>query len=169
MQQLEVGDVIFVKKKRHATFIDRIVQKLVCWATGSEYFHVAYFVAGDVVFESNSFRKAGYASLEDYADYSVKRLNYQYIVRYDVLQKILSTKGAGYGWGEVLALLLRKKFGIQIYFDSPSRYICSGELASAMFKLYGIRIVDQPTDDISPQDLWDSPYLSEVKLLAEHL
>lgn len=159
---LEPCDVIFVRKKRESSFIDRLIQRGVKWATGSEFFHVAYFYNGQMVFEANSFRTAGFALITDYADYEVKRLDLPLVVRERILTRIIQTTGAGYGWGEVIALLLRKKFGINVFYDDRAKYICSGELFDAAYAETGIRITGQSTDDVSPQDLWESPWLLEV-------
>ncbi|CAH1203005.1 hypothetical protein PAECIP111891_02198 [Paenibacillus allorhizoplanae] len=66
MVNLQPCDVIFVKRRRDPTFKDRIIGKLVKWATRSEYSHVAYFVAETTTFEANAFRFAGYGSLDEY-------------------------------------------------------------------------------------------------------
>jgi hypothetical protein len=124
---------------------------------------VAYFVSGDTVFEANSFRKAGFARLSDYTDYEVKRLVFPYDERERILRRIISTKGSAYGWGEVFALFLRKKLGVRLFYDDTKRYICSGELVSAVYVEAGIRIVDQVTDDVDPETLFESPWLVGVE------
>lgn len=160
---LEPCDVIFVKRKRNSSILDKITQWLVKWATGSQYFHVAYFVSSNVIFEANSFRNSGFAVLEDISEYEVKRLDLPLEVRINILSRILYTEGSVYGWGEVISLLLRKKFGIGIYYDNPKEFICSEELVAAVYAETGIRIIDQTTGDVSPEDLWSSRYLVGIR------
>jgi hypothetical protein len=161
-RKLEPGDVIFVKRKVKSSLFDRICQSVIRWATGSPYFHVAYYVDESSAFEANGFRTAGMAAISDYAEYDVKRLAFPFEVRERILKRIMLTGGSCYGWGEIISLALRLKVGIRIYYDDPSRFICSEELAAAVYMETGIRIVDQTTTDVSPADLWQSEYLIEV-------
>ncbi|NOU68401.1 hypothetical protein GC096_30705 [Paenibacillus sp. LMG 31461] len=162
MVTLEPCDVIFVKRRRDPTLKDRIIGELVKWATKSEYSHVAYFVCPGVIFEANAFRSAGYGSLDAYSDFIVKRLSFAPEVRLRILNQIRKTEGAQYGWGEVIALLFRKRLGIPVYFDSPQAFECAEQLVKAVHAETEIWIVAQTTGDISPQDLWESPWL-EIK------
>ncbi|MFC5450094.1 hypothetical protein [Paenibacillus aestuarii] len=85
-----------------------------------------------------------------------------------MLDRIIQTKGKPYGWGEVIALLLRKRFGCPIYWDDPDAFECAEELVTAVYAETGIRIVDQSTGDVCPQDLWESAWLEDVKELPNH-
>ncbi|MCY9658106.1 hypothetical protein P5G65_04940 [Paenibacillus chondroitinus] len=152
-------DVIFVRSRRDPSLKDRVIGKLVKWATGSEYSHVAYFIRPGVTFEVNAFRRAGYGSINDYAEFDVKQLRFALKVRERILQQIQRTKGSPYGWGEVVALLLRKKLGIPIYYDNPVTNECAEVLVKAVRAETGVWIVEQTTGDVSPQDLWESPWL----------
>lgn len=159
---MEQGDVIFVQKKRRSSLIDRAIQSMVQWATGSPFFHVAYYVGGDTVFEANSFRTAGFASLTEYEQYSVKRLVLPQDVREKIMLRIIREKGKEYGWGEILSLFFRKKFGVNVFYDNPHEYICPELLIKAVYEETGHLILNQTTGDISPADLWQSPYLEAV-------
>jgi hypothetical protein len=160
---LEPCDIIFVKKRRNATWFDKIIEKGIKWATGSQYFHVAYFVEENTLFEANGNRVAGYASLEDYEEYDVKRLKLPIEIRQKVLNHIVKTEGMKYNYLEIVSLFLRKKCGVHIYYDKIKYYICSSELFDAVEKETGIRLLDQVTSDVSPEDLWESPFLEEIK------
>ncbi|MEC0231276.1 hypothetical protein [Paenibacillus alba] len=154
---LQPCDVIFVTRKRKTNVIDRIIERIVRWATGSEIFHVAYFISGEWAFEANSFRAAGDVSLTSYAEYSVKRLNLPNDVRERILNRILQTRGSKYGWIEALSLVAREKLGLHIYYDNPKKFICSEIIVQAVLEETGIRLT--PKGAISPADLWQSPYL----------
>lgn len=162
MVALQPGDVIFVKRMRDPTLKDRIIGKLVKWATRSEYSHVAYFVAQNITFEANAFRRAGFGSMNDYSEFDVKRLSFDPDVRMRILKRIQQVEGSPYGWGEVFALLFRKRFGVPIYFDSLDGFECAELLVKAAYEETGIRIIEQTTGDVSPQDLWESAYLEGV-------
>lgn len=158
---MQPGDIIFVKRKTNTNVMERLIQRVIRWATGSDYFHVAYFISGNLAFEANSFRTAGVTTLDDYAEYDVKRLVFEPETRLRILNRIIATSGASYGWGEIMALGLRR-VGINVYYDDTSRYICSEELIKAVYAETGVHIVDQTTGDVSPGDLAKSPYLTEV-------
>ncbi|MDR6880370.1 hypothetical protein J2X61_002117 [Bacillus sp. 3255] len=81
MVNLQPCDVIFVKRRRDPTLEDRLIGKLVKWATKSEYSHVAYLVCPGVTFEVNPCQRAGYGSLYEYAEFEVKRLMFSQAVR----------------------------------------------------------------------------------------
>lgn len=164
MVNLEPCDVIFVKRRRDPTIKDRIIGKLVKWATKSEYSHVAYFVAANTTFEVNAFRSAGYGSLDEYAEFIVKRLRFAPEVRLRILNHIRKTEGARYGWGEVIALLIRKRLGFPVYFDSPHAFECAEQLVKAVHAETELWIVAQSTGDVSPQDLFESPWLSTINV-----
>jgi hypothetical protein len=163
--KLQECDVVFVRRKDNSKFLAKIMHKLICWATKSPYFHVAYVVNVDdgIVFEANGFRKAGYAKLLDYDEYDVKRLDFPLEDRQAILQKIISTNGCSYDYGEIISLFARKKLGINLFYDDTSEFICSEELFSAVKSVKNIQILDQSTGDISPADLWESKFLVDVK------
>ncbi|NOV01335.1 hypothetical protein [Paenibacillus planticolens] len=123
---------------------------------------MAYFVASNTTFEANAFRRAGYGALSDYLEIDVKRLRFTAEVRERILKRIERTKGSPYGWGEVIALLFRERFGIPIYFDDSKSYECAELLVKAVHEETGIWITDQTTGDVSPQDLWESAYLEGI-------
>ncbi|NOU98495.1 hypothetical protein [Paenibacillus planticolens] len=158
MVNLEPCDVIFVRKRKRPS----LFAWLVCWITKSPYSHVAYYVDGTLLFEANANRSAGFADLSDLTEYDVKRLKLPLETRRAILNRIIATEGAGYGWGEIAALFLRLKFGINVFYDDRQRYICSEEIVRATYEETGLRIVDQITFDVSPADLWRSDYLTEV-------
>jgi hypothetical protein len=162
MVSFEPCDVIFVKRKLDASLFDLVCQSLIRWVTGTPYFHVAYYVDETSAFEANTFRTAGRAALTDYTEYDVKRLDLPLETRKAILARIMATDGAAYGWGEVIALALRLKFGINVYYDDDARYICSEEIVKAVLAETGVNIVSQSTGDVSPADLWRSEYLAEV-------
>jgi hypothetical protein len=159
---LEPCDIIFAKSKRNPNLIDLLIQKIITWVTGSPYFHVTYFIRSNLIFEVAAFRRAGYGLLDEYKEYDVKRLNFDYETRKRILSRIVKTENSPYGWGEVLAIFLRKKLHIPVYFDSKAGYECAEELVKAAYAETGVWIVPQTTGDISPQDLWESEYLIEV-------
>ncbi|WP_144846645.1 hypothetical protein [Paenibacillus cremeus] len=67
---------------------------------------------------------------------------------------------------ECVALFFRRKLGMYFYYDDPDKFICSEELAKAMYDVTGkfMNIKDKtPTFDLSPQDLWESEYLVEIE------
>ncbi|CAH1203008.1 hypothetical protein PAECIP111891_02199 [Paenibacillus allorhizoplanae] len=47
------------------------------------------------------------------------------------------------------------------YFDNPDAVECAELLVKAVHEVTGVRITEQTTGDISPQDLWVSPWLKE--------
>jgi hypothetical protein len=162
VMNLEPCDVIFVKRKLQSSIFDIVCQRLICWATRSPYFHVAYYVDETSAFEANTFRTAGRAALSDYLEYDVKRLLLPAETRSRILARIMATGGSAYGWGEVIALALRLKFGINVFYDDPAKYICSEEIVDAVYAEIGVHLVEQPTGDVSPADLWRSPFLTQI-------
>lgn len=160
--KLEPCDVIFVKHKVKSNWFAKVVHKLICWATNSPYFHIAYVVNGNLIFEANGLRKAGYALLSDYDSYDVKRLDFSLEDRKQILSQILSTEGSSYDYGEIISLFLRKRLKINIFYDNTKKYICSGELFQAVRRIKNIDLLDQTTEDIAPSDLWGCSYLKQV-------
>lgn len=160
---LEPCDILFVKKNKDSGWYGKIAESLVKWATNSQYFHVCYFVRDDVVFEANGNRTAGFAYISDKIEYDVKRLDFPIEVRRQILAEMIKSKGSKYNWGEIISLFLRKKCKINIFYDKKNYYICSSELFDAVEKVTGVRLLDQVTEDVSPEDLWESKYLKSVE------
>ncbi|UKS30141.1 hypothetical protein LOZ80_14860 [Paenibacillus sp. HWE-109] len=163
MVKFEACDVIFVKKRKRPSLFGWLVR----WVTKSPYSHVAYYIDGNVIFEANANRTAGLADLSELSDYDIKRLDLPLETRRAILKRILATEGAGYGWGEIAALFLRLKFGINVFYDDKRRFICSEEIVAATLAETGLNIVNQTTGDVSPADLWLSPYLIKAVGAAE--
>lgn len=161
--RLEPCDIIFVKRMDNSTWFARMAHKIIRWVTKSPYFHVAYVMnSNGVVFEANGFRQAGFANLSDYDEYDVKRLDFSLEDRKEILKQIISTQGSRYDYGEIISLFARKKLGINVYYDNPKYFICSGELESAVRKIKSINLIEQNTDDVAPSDLWECKYLKQL-------
>jgi hypothetical protein len=161
---LEVCDILFVYQTEKENLYQKIAHYIIKKVTKSRFYHVCYYYRDDIVFEIDGFKEAGFEQLERYK-YKVKRLIFPKETRQRIMRRIISTEHSKYAWLEIISLFLRKALGINIFYSSKFKYICSSELVAAVYAETGIRIVpNQTTDDVSPQDLWESPYLVEVRM-----
>lgn len=163
---LEPCDVLFVKRDKSSSLFGKFIQFGIKRVTHSRYSHVAYYMGDTIAFEADRGRLAGYVDISKY-EFDVKRLDFPLDIRQKILIRMVKEQWhSKYDYGEVGALFLRDCLGINIFYDSLKRYLCSEGLYKATYEETGIRIVDQTTGDISPEDLNGSKYLLPVNINA---
>lgn len=151
------GDIIVVKSR---TMIGRIIRSV----TGSWASHVAVYIGDGLVFEARpgGAKAVPLSSYEgDTWEYKVFRLLISKEQKEVFIHKLIQKSGYGYDYGQILSILIKQLFSVNLKAQNRRLAICS-ELIYEAAKEAGIEVPPIKQAYIVPGDFLKWRIVSEV-------
>jgi len=145
---------------------DKLLDRLIAYLIGGKITHIAIKDSDTTVVET-VWPKTRRLSLQEFNDdrsYITLRCVELTEEQKDAIIAYVNSKiNTKYDFKLILAITLKKLFGINIKLDDPHRYICEELVLEAFKEAVGIVLIDKPENEIEPVDfLAEAPCLTFV-------